>query len=88
MVFLRRLVTVLTLTMIAGVVLIIGLIVMSFYAVPTPLPEAISLPGGAGAVAFTQGPDWYAVVTDRDQILIFDRVTCRLTQTVDITPAQ
>ena len=70
--------------MIAGVLIIIGLIVMRFYDVPPTLPETIALPDGAGAVSFTQGPDWYAVVTDRDQILLFDRVTGRLTQTVDI----
>ncbi|MEM9575936.1 MAG: DUF6476 family protein [Pseudomonadota bacterium] len=82
--FLRRLVTVLTVTMIAGVLLIIGLIVIRFYDVPPALPDTLSLPDGTGAVSFTQGPDWYAVVTDRDQVLIFDRVTGRLVQTVDI----
>lgn len=82
--FLRRLVTVLTATMIGGVLLIIGLIVMRFYDVPPVLPETLDLPGDASVMSFTQGPDWYAVVTDADQILIFDRVTGRLTQTVNI----
>ena len=82
--FLRRLVTVLTATMIGGVLLIIVLIVMRFYNVSPVLPETIALPNGADAVSFTQGPDWYAVVTDSDQILIFDRVTGQITQTIDI----
>lgn len=82
--FLRRLVTLLTATMILGVLLIIVLIVMRFRDVPPPLPETLSLPEGARAVSFTQGPDWYAVVTDRDEILIFDRITGRLTQSVRI----
>ena len=82
--FLRRLVTVLTATMIGGVLLIIVLIVMRFYNVSPVLPETIALPNGADAVAFTQRPDWYAVVTDSDQILIFDRVTGQITQTIDI----
>ena len=82
--FLRRLVTALTITMIAGVLLIIVLIVMRFYDVPPVLPETLTLPDGAAAVSFTQGPGWYAVVTDADQILVFDRVTGRLTQTVDL----
>lgn len=70
--------------MIGGVVLIIGLIVIRFYDVPPPLPESIALPDGAQATAFTQGPDWFAVVTDDDRILIFDRVTGKLQQTIAI----
>jgi hypothetical protein len=86
--FLRRLVTVLTATMIGGVLLIIALIVMRFYDVPPPLPDTITLPGGAAAISFTQGPNWYAVVTDQSQILIFDRVTGRLSQSIDIEADQ
>lgn len=82
--FLRRLVTVLTATMIGGVILIIVLIVMRFNAPPPDLPETITLPGGGNAVSFTQGPDWYAVTTDADEILIFDRVTGQLRQTIAI----
>jgi hypothetical protein len=86
--FLRRLVTVLTATMIGGVLLIIALIVIRFYDVPPPLPETLVLPDGAEAVSFTQGPDWYAVVTDGDMILIFDRVTGSLKQSIQIETAQ
>ncbi len=82
--FLRRLVTVLTATMIGGVLIIIGLIVMRFYDVPPALPDSITLPDGASAVSFTQGPDWFAVVTDQNDILIFDRVTGKLKQSVAI----
>ena len=70
--------------MIGGVVLIIGLIVIRFYDVPPPLPESIALPDGAQATAFTQGSDWFAIVTDDDRILIFDRVTGKLQQTITI----
>lgn len=77
-------VTVLTATMIAGVVLIIVLIVIRFYKAPPALPETLKLPDGAQVLSFTQGPDWYAVVTDGNRILIFDRITGRLKQTVDI----
>ncbi|GFE52008.1 hypothetical protein So717_37610 [Roseobacter cerasinus] len=82
--FLRRLVTVLTATMIGGVILIIVLIVMRFNAPPPDLPDSIVLPGGASAISFTQGPDWYAVTTDADEILIFDRVTGQLRKTITI----
>ncbi len=88
--FLRRLVTVLTAVMIAGLVAIVSLIVIRFTAAtktPAPLPAEITLPSGATASAFTQGADWYAVVTTDDRILIFDRATQELRQTIEITPA-
>jgi hypothetical protein len=91
LIFLRRLVTVLTAVMILGVVTVVALLVIRLQApapAAPPLPEAIALPDGATATAFTQGRDWYAVVTDDDQILIFDRATGALRQRVSITPAE
>lgn len=84
LVFLRRLVTGLTVVMIAGVVTITALIVMRFRSVPPPLPNEIELPGDAAAMSFTQGDDWFAVVTTDRRILIFDRITGALRQTVEI----
>lgn len=84
--FLRRLVTVLTTVMICGVLVVIGLLVTRLNRDSPILPQEIALPEGASAVAFTQGPDWYAVVTNRDEILIYDRLTGTLRQTVTITP--
>ncbi|WP_375228238.1 DUF6476 family protein [Roseobacter sp. S98] len=83
--FLRRLVTVLTATMIGGVLLIIALIVIRFYDRPPPLPETITLPDGAAAQAFTQGDGWFAVVTTDNRILIYDRVTGDLRQSITIS---
>ncbi len=80
--FLRRMVTVLTTVMIFGVVLVIGLLVTRLSRDAPVLPETIALPGAAKAVAFTQAADWYAVVTDGGEILIFDRMTGALRQTV------
>lgn len=82
--FLRRLVTVLTATMIGGVLLIIVLIVIRFYDRPPILPEKIVLPSGAKASAFTQGNGWFAIVTENNEILIYDRVTGRMRQTLKI----
>jgi len=73
--YLRRLVTVLTVTMIAGLLVIIALFVIRFSSMstaPAPLPERITLPEGARASAFTQGPDFLAVVTEDGRILIYD----------------
>jgi uncharacterized protein DUF6476 len=84
--FLRRLVTVLTTVMICGVLVVIGLLVTRLNRDSPILPQEIALPEGASAVAFTQGPDWYAIVTNREEILIYDRLTGTLRQTVTITP--
>jgi len=84
--FLRRLVTVLTGTMIVGVVVIIGLLVMRINAKPAApaLPESITLPDGTTASAYTVGNGWYAVVTTDDKILIFDRENGEVRQTIEI----
>ena len=84
--FLRRLVTVLTIIMIAGVVTVVALLVIRLNGdpAPLPLPDRIILPDGATATAFTIGSDWYGVVTADDQILIYDQVTGTLRQTVFI----
>ena len=77
----------LTLTMIVGVITIVWVIVtrmpQAMQRSPA-LPDSIALPDGTRATAFTQGSDWYAVVTAQDQILIFDRATGALRQTVTL----
>jgi hypothetical protein len=82
--FLRRLVTVLTVTMIGGVIMITALIVIRYNQSAVPLPEIIGLPDGSTATAFTQARNWYAVVTEDDTILIFSRDSGRLIQTLKI----
>ena len=88
--YLRRLVTALTVTMIAGLLVLIALIVIRFRDPPPApvlaLPETVALPDDVRATAFTQGAGWFAVVTDDDRILIFDRVGGTLRQTVQIAP--
>ncbi len=77
-------VTVLTAVMIVGVVVVIGLLVTRLSSDTPVLPSEITLPDGATGTAFTQGGDWYAVVTDKNEILIFDRLTGALRQTIAI----
>ena len=72
--------------MILGFLVLIAALVIRLNAAPLPLPDQISLPDGVNAVAFTQGTDWFAVVTDADTILIYDRATSSLRQTVQIAP--
>lgn len=76
--------TVLTVVMIGGLLVITTLIVIRFSATRPVLPDAITLPDGTRAEAFTQGRDWYAVVTQDNRILIFDRSSGALRQTVTI----
>lgn len=82
------LVTVLTVVMIAGIVGILGLIWHRYSNARAPLPEVITLPDGTSATAYTQGSDWYAVVTGDDRILIFDRATGKLRQEMRIETAK
>lgn len=93
--FLRRLVVVMTITMIAGLIVIITLMIMTFLGTRSDAPETtgqlvdpLSLPRGEQARAYTQGTDWSAVVTrdseGRERIHIFDPVTGEIRQTVTI----
>lgn len=89
--FLKALVILLTLTMIVGVIVIVAVIVtrMPQAARGLPrMPQAITLPDGTSVTAFTQGAAWYAVVTADDRILIFDRASGALRQTVQIDLTQ
>ncbi|MGR3495597.1 DUF6476 family protein [Citreimonas sp.] len=83
---LRRLVTVLMVVMIGAVVAMTALLWHGYSNARAPLPERIALPDGTTATAFTQGPDWYAVVTADDRILIFDRAAGTLRQSIAILP--
>ena len=81
--FLRQLVTVLTVVMIVGVVLIAALLVIRLNQPALSIPDQITLPAGTVAVSYTQTRDWFAVVTDENKILIFD-LNGQLTQEVDV----
>lgn len=83
--FLRILVTVLTATMILGVVVLIALVVIRLPGTNRPpLPDSITLPSGTTATAFTRGAGWYAVVTQDQRILILDAKTGDLRQEIRI----
>ena len=88
--WLKILVVVLSCTFIAGFILVCVLFVIRFsdFGRPPPamaLPAEIELPSGVTATAFTQGTDWYAVVTEADEILIFDVDTGRLKRRIRLT---
>ncbi|QEE36188.1 hypothetical protein FTO60_10990 [Octadecabacter sp. SW4] len=81
---LRGMVFVLTGVMILGFIVLIGLFVIRFGGDPVTLPDRVTLPAGTSATAFTQGSDWFAVVTDDDRILIYDQGTGALRQTITV----
>ena len=70
--------------MLIGVVVVVGLLVTRLSSKGPALPETITLPDGSTATAFTQGDNWYAIVTANNQILIYNRTDGRLRQTIDL----
>ena len=86
--FLKTLVTTLTVTMIVGLIVLIGVVVMRFNAEGAlPLPDAIALPAGATPTAITRGTDWIGVVTDDGRILIYSLDGTTLRQEIAVIPA-
>ena len=83
--FLRLLVTTLTAVMIVGVIVVIGLLVTRLRDQGPTLPDQIALPDGVRATAFTQGDGWYAIVTDDERILIYNRLTGALAQEIEVS---
>ncbi|WP_170412228.1 DUF6476 family protein [Ruegeria atlantica] len=79
---LRRMVMLLTAVMIGGVLLTFALIVIRLSDRTPTLPDQIELPDGAKAQALTIGSNWYAVVTDDNRILIFDKTTGKQRQEI------
>ncbi len=74
----------LTAVMIGGVLVTFALIVIRLSDRTPTLPDQIELPGGAKAQAVTIGYNWYAVVTDDNRILIFDKTTGKLRSEVQV----
>lgn len=70
--------------MICGLVVVITLLVIRLSASGPSLPDSIDLPDGTRATSFTVGSGWYAVVTGDNRILIFDRTSGKLRQTIEI----
>ncbi len=74
----------LTAVMIGGVLVTFALIVIRLSDRTPTLPDQIDLPDGAKAQAVTIGNNWYAIVTDDNRILIFDKTTGKLRQEVTL----
>ena len=68
---LRRLVTVLTVVMIAGIVAVAAAFVIRLRPVAVAVPETLALPDGATAHAVTQMPDGWIVTTRDGRAFVF-----------------
>ena len=84
---LRYMVLAMTIIFIVGFAIIVTVVYLQFVksrnGFASNFPEFIELPEGSELHAFTQGRDWYAVVTQDDKILIYDS-DGELMQSVDI----
>ena len=71
--------------MIGGFLTIVALFVMRFSEMQkVEIPDEITMPDGERATAFTRGEGWFAIVTEDDEILIYNRATGNLMQRVQI----
>lgn len=86
--YLKILVTALAGVMIVGFVTLISLLVIRLQADLPPLPERISLPQGLKAQAYTQGENWYAVVTEDNRILIYALDGTTLLQDITVSEGE
>jgi hypothetical protein len=91
---LRWLVNALMLTLIAGVITIVVLLVIRLGPFqPDPgLPPQVSVPEGEAVQAVTLGSDWVAVVTrdgaGRERVRVLDRLTGAERGTMEIVPGE
>ena len=58
--------------MIIGFIIIVSLFVLNFQKSYVPIPVTLELQNGVKPIAYTQTEDWYAIVTDEHEILIYD----------------
>ena len=69
--FLQRLVTLLTVSMIGGILIIVALLAFKLRSESINFPQTLTLPDGTKPIAFTQTKDWYSIITEANEILIY-----------------
>ena len=69
--FLQRLVTLLTVSMIVGILTIAALLAFKLRSESINFPQTLTLPDGTKPIAFTQTKDWYSIITEANEILIY-----------------
>ena len=69
--FLQRLVTLLTVSMILGILTIAALLAFKLRSENINFPQTLTLPDGTKPIAFTQTKDWYSIISETNEILIY-----------------
>lgn len=82
--FLRRLVTILTATMILGVIAIFVLLVIRLQTPTAAFPDVTVLPLGAKIETMTRGPDFLLVVTSAGQVFVLNKDGSKIVKELDI----
>jgi hypothetical protein len=84
--YLKWLVTALSVTMIAGFIVLVTVVVMRFNQGTTPAawPETLALPEGVTAQAVTRGPDFLVVVSEDGRVFVFSPDGQTLRQEIEI----
>ena len=57
--------------MIAGILIIAAMLAFKLRDENINFPQTLVLPDGTKPIAFTQTKDWYSVITDTNEILIY-----------------
>lgn len=80
---------VLTSVMIGGLILLLGLVVTQITrsTAPFALPDRVELPEGTRAEAVTLSSDWVLVLSREGELLLFDRASGALRQTIALPVA-
>ena len=69
--FLQRLVTLLTVSMIVGILTIAALLAFKLRSENINFPQTLTLPDGTKPIAFTQTKYWYSIISETNEILIY-----------------
>ena len=69
--FLQRLVTLLTVSMILGILTIAALLAFKLRSENINFPQTLTLPDGTKPIAFTQTKDWYSIISETNEFLIY-----------------
>ena len=59
--------------MIVGILTIATLLALKLRSENIDFPKTMALPDGTKPIAFTQTKDWYSVITDTNEILIYKK---------------
>ena len=76
-----------TVVFVAGFTVVVFVIYLRFpdgSDVTLRFPESIQLPADVSPVAFTQTRKWFAIITESDEILIFDAESGEILQRIQI----